>query len=73
MAVIVFASAQAASMLGAVREALELTQGRAAASAWNGLLVARFLAPDGRTLKNDLIPALAALRGGRPPPRVWTC
>jgi urease accessory protein len=73
MAVIVHASTRAAALLEAVRGALEGAAGRAAASSWNGLLVARFLAPDGQTLRHDLIPALAALRGGRALPRVWSC
>ena len=73
MAVVMMASDTAMALLGAAREALREAQGRAAASAWNGLLIARFLAPDGMTLRADLIPLLAALRGGRPLPRVWTC
>jgi urease accessory protein len=73
MAVIIHASSRAAALLEAVRSALGGAAGRAAASSWNGLLVARFLAPDGQTLRHDLIPTLAALRGGRPPPRVWSC
>ena len=73
MAVVMMASDKAMALLDAAREALRGTQGRAAASAWNGLLIARFLAPDGMTLRGDLIPLLAALRGGRDLPRVWTC
>jgi len=73
MAVMIHASAQALELLAGVRAALAPATGRTAASAWNGLLVARFLAPDGHTLKRDLLPALALLRGGRALPRVWTC
>jgi urease accessory protein len=73
MAVIVHAAADAATLLDPVREALSQAQGRAAASSWNGLLVARFLAPDGEALRHDIIAALAVLRGGRPLPRVWRC
>lgn len=73
MAVVMMASDKAAALLFAAREALGAARGRAAASAWNGLLVARFLAPDGLTLRNDLIPLLSVLRGGRPLPRVWSC
>jgi urease accessory protein len=41
------------------------------ASAFDGKIVARVLAPDGYALRQALIPAIAALRGGAPPPRVW--
>ncbi|MEO6339081.1 MAG: urease accessory protein UreD [Caulobacteraceae bacterium] len=73
MAVVMMVSDRAGALLGVARDALSGAQGRAAASAWNGLLIARFLAPDGMTLRGDLIPLLVALRGGRPLPRVWTC
>jgi urease accessory protein len=73
MAVVLYVAPDAPSRLEEVREALASAKGRAAASAWNGLLAARFLAPDGASLKQDLLPVLSALRGGRPLPRVWTC
>jgi urease accessory protein len=41
------------------------------ASAFDGKIVARVLAPDGYALRKALIPAIAVLRGGTPPPRVW--
>jgi urease accessory protein len=44
--------------------------GEVGISAWNGLLVARFVAPDGATLRRDLTTALSALRAG-PLPRLW--
>jgi len=44
----------------------------AGASAWNGLLVVRAIAREGRTLQGDIAPLLRAL-GGRPLPRVWHC
>jgi urease accessory protein len=73
MAVIVHASAQAKTLLGPVRDALEGAAGLAAASTWNGLLAVRLLAPDGETLRHDITLALAALREGRSLPRVWRC
>lgn len=73
MAVIVHASAAAKALLGPVRDALEGAAGLAAASSWNGLLAVRLLAPDGETLHHDVALALAALREGRPLPRVWRC
>lgn len=73
MAVIVNAAADAPAQLGPVREALGGARGRAAASAWNGLLAIRLLAPDGESLRHDIAAALAVLREGRPLPRVWRC
>ncbi|APL94693.1 urease accessory protein [Sphingobium indicum] len=73
MAVIVHASARAAALLEPVRQALAEPAGRAAASAWNGLLAIRLLAPDGAALRADIMAALMALREGRPLPRVWRC
>jgi len=73
MAVLVHASASAATLLDPVRAALADAGGLAAASSWNGLLAVRLLAPDGATLRRDMIAALGALRQGRPLPRVWRC
>lgn len=73
MGVIVHASGHAAELLPLVREALGAARGVAAASAWNGLLATRLLAPDGETLRHDIALALTALRAGRPLPRVWRC
>jgi urease accessory protein len=72
-AVIVHGSPHAAALLEPVRERLETARGQAAASAWNGLLAVRLLAPDGETLRHDMTAALAVLRDGRPLPRVWRC
>ncbi|PZQ63980.1 MAG: urease accessory protein [Phenylobacterium zucineum] len=41
------------------------------ASAFDGKLFARLVAPDGFTLRKALLPALEVLRDGRPLPRVW--
>jgi urease accessory protein len=41
-------------------------------SAWNGMLVARLIAPTGQALRADLMRLVEALRG-EPMPRVWTC
>jgi urease accessory protein len=72
-AVVIHASGDAARRLEGVRQALGTARGRAAASAWNGLLVTRLLAPDGEALRHDILATLAVLRDGAPPPRVWTC
>jgi urease accessory protein len=45
----------------------------AAASAWNGMLVARILGPDSATVRQTVIAALTILRENRPLPRVWLC
>lgn len=73
MAVILHVAARAAALLEPLRHALEQAGGLIAASCWNGILAVRMLAPDGATLRRDLITALAVLRGGRPLPRVWSC
>jgi urease accessory protein len=73
IATLVHAAPGAASMLEAVRVALADAPGGCAASAWDGVLVARFLAYDGASLRAAVLPALHALRDGRPLPRVWCC
>jgi urease accessory protein len=45
----------------------------AAASAWNGMLIARILAPESATLRTSVTAVLRVLRGERPLPRVWMC
>jgi urease accessory protein len=44
--------------------------GEVGASAWNGLAVVRFVAPDSAALRRDLVTVLTALRAG-PLPRLW--
>ncbi|HEY1362989.1 MAG TPA: urease accessory protein UreD [Xanthobacteraceae bacterium] len=44
--------------------------GEVGASAWNGLLVVRFCARDGRALRHDLIAALSVMHGAGLP-RLW--
>jgi urease accessory protein len=70
MAVLVHAARNAEAQLDAVRAALG--DAEAGASAWDGMLVARALAPDGAALRRVVARALAALRD-RPLPRVWVC
>lgn len=43
------------------------------ASAWDGMLVARFLAADAMRLRVAVVAGLQALRENRPLPRVWLC
>ena len=71
-ATVVLVAPDAESRLDAARAALEDTKGEAGASAWNGMLVARFVAPAGDALRHDLIRLIETLRGA-PMPRVWHC
>lgn len=54
--------------LGPLRDALGAYGG---ASAFEGKLFARVVAPDGFALRQALLPALEILRDGEPLPRVW--
>jgi urease accessory protein len=70
VATLVLAAPDAESRLDAVRAALG--DAEAGATAWDGLLVARVLAPDGAGLRRVVARALGALRD-RELPRVWLC
>jgi urease accessory protein len=70
VATLVYVAADAASRLPELREALQ--DAEAGASAEEGLLVARVLAPCGAALRRSVESALSALRD-RPLPRVWLC
>jgi urease accessory protein len=52
-----------------VRALGDTLRGEAGISAWNGVAVARLVAPDGAALRHDLIAVLAAL--GTTVPRLW--
>ncbi len=71
MATIVLVSPDAADRLDAVRGALG--DAEAGASAWNGMLVARIVAPDGAALRAGVMAVLDCLRNDRTLPRVWQC
>jgi urease accessory protein len=71
-AMLIYVAADAASRLEAVRAMLDGVESVAGASVWNGLLVVRAFARDGRTLQGDIAPLAQAL-SGRPLPRVWQC
>lgn len=71
-AMLIYVAGDAAARLEAVRSLLAKAQSAAGASAWNGLLVVRAFARDGRTLQDDIAP-LARMLAGRPLPRVWQC
>jgi urease accessory protein len=83
IATILHVAQGAEAMLTAVRQALPLplregVGGRgsapeSAASAWNGMLIARILAPDSAVLRDAVVAVLRVLRHDRPLPRVWMC
>jgi urease accessory protein len=71
VATLVYVAPDAETRLDAVRAAL--TAPECACSAWNGMLIARILAPDGASSRRGVLAALSVLRDGRPLPRVWLC
>lgn len=71
-ATLVLVAPDAESRIDAARAALLSCHGEAGASAWNGMLVARFVAAGGQALRADLTGLIEALRG-LPMPRVWHC
>jgi urease accessory protein len=72
VATLLWAAPDAASRLEEVRALLRDARCAAGASSWNGLLVVRLAAQDGRTVLTQLAPLIACL-AGRPVPRVWQC
>jgi urease accessory protein len=68
VATLVYAAPDAAGRLDAVRAALEGAD--AGASAWDGIVMARLVAPDGQALRRALVPALRCLME-KPLPRLW--
>jgi len=71
LATLVYVAPDAEAALEPVRQALGSAE--AGASAWNGMLVARILGPDGAGVRRCVVAVLAALRPSRPLPRVWLC
>jgi urease accessory protein len=75
VATLVYVAPDAETRLDATREALtmEANGSNFGASAWNGMLIARILAPAGEPVRRSVMAALAVLRDGRPLPRAWLC
>jgi urease accessory protein len=73
VATLVHVAPHAESMLDTVRDTLATSLIESAASAWDGMLVVRFLAAESAALRQTLIAVLAVLRAPRPLPRVWLC
>ena len=76
MATLVLVAPDAVEQIETARTALaEIgadAAGEAGVSAWNGILTARLIAPDGQTLRADLTRLIVALRQANMP-RVWNC
>jgi urease accessory protein len=69
VATLIHVAPDAESRLDAMREAAP----DCGASAWNGMLIGRVLAPDSASARRSVLAALAVLRDGRPMPRAWLC
>jgi urease accessory protein len=69
MATIIYAAPDAADKLEGVRAVLPECD--AGASVFEGMLMARILAPSSHALRAAMIAALQLCRNGRPMPRVW--
>lgn len=70
-ATVLLLAPDAEAHLESVRQGLESARGEVAASAWNNMLLIRFIALTGADLRFHLTQSLNILRG-RPLPRVWT-
>ncbi len=70
LATLLLVAPDAEARIAAARDALVGAGGEGGASAWNGMLVARLIAPTGQTLRSNLIRLVERLRG-LPMPRVW--
>lgn len=69
-ATLLYVAPDAEARLDEGRALMESARSECGASAWNGLLAARWLAPDIETLRRDAVAFLTAFRGA-PLPRVW--
>jgi urease accessory protein len=67
LATVLYAAPDADAMLEPLRR-LDV-----AASAWDGMLIARVLGANGAVLRAAVVDMLQVLRGGRALPRVWNC
>jgi urease accessory protein len=71
LACIVYVAPDAAARLACVREVLEDDGARAAASAWNGLLVVRLVTDAARDMRRAMVGIMQELAGASMP-RVWS-
>jgi urease accessory protein len=73
VAMLLYVAPDAMVRIDTARAMLESANGlTAGASTWNGLLLVRAMAADGRALQQAIAP-LAEWLSGRPLPRVWQC
>jgi urease accessory protein len=72
VAMLLYVAPDAADRIDKARALLESGEMIAGASTWNGLLLVRAMARDGRSLLQGIAP-LAEWLSGRPLPRVWQC
>ncbi|GGF72255.1 urease accessory protein UreD [Azorhizobium oxalatiphilum] len=70
LATLLYVAPDAEARLDEARALMEGARSECGASAWNGLLAARWLAPDIDTLRRDAVAFLTAFRGVEMP-RVW--
>jgi urease accessory protein len=71
-AMVLYVAPDAEARLGEVRALLDGAADTAGASTWNGILLVRGAAPNGRDLQRGLRPVIECL-SARPLPRVWQC
>jgi urease accessory protein len=72
LATLVHIDGHAEGRIGAIRERLAAARSTVAASAWDGMLVARFASPDPAAVRSDAAATATALTGA-PMPRAWSC
>ncbi len=72
LATLVHVAPDAEARLGDVRDALAAVEGAAAASAWNGMLVARFAGTETHKTRAAVAAAVVAATGDAMP-RAWSC
>ncbi|UDL93846.1 urease accessory protein UreD [Lichenihabitans sp. PAMC28606] len=70
LATVLHVAPDAEDRLDQARALLEETRSEAGASAWNGMLLIRFVARDAQVLRSDLVRFVEAFRGS-PMPRSW--
>jgi urease accessory protein len=69
---LVYVAPDAAAQVDPVRALLDGTRSVAGVSSWNGILLVRAFADNGRTLQAEMRPVLELL-SGRALPRIWQC
>jgi urease accessory protein len=72
VAMLLYVAPDAAARVDKARALLESSRAIGGASTWNGMLLARAMARDGRMLQQSVAP-LAEWLSGQPLPRVWQC